>query len=102
MIMGTIMDKDIMMQHRDITLVMVIFTKEMPMPTILDMGTMVFMGNFIFFKNTSQISLLVTIIHVPIIIGDFMDTGSSKQDMCTVDIPTIGTITETICTIKGL
>lgn len=97
MIMGTTMDMDNMMRHQNITLAMIIITKEMLMPTILDMDmdTMVFMGKKIIYKIcTGQISSLVTIIHVPIIIADFMDTGSSKQDMCMEDIPTIDTTTD--------
>lgn len=51
MIMGTTMDMDNMMRHQNITLAMIIITKEMLMPTILDMDTMVFMGRKIIYKK---------------------------------------------------
>ena len=76
-------------------MVITIFTKEMRMPTILDMDTMVFMGKKIFTYVCIGVNLsLVTIIIVPIIINDFMDTGSFKLDMYMVAIPTIDTTTD--------
>ena len=46
MIMATSMDMNNIIQ--DINMVITIFIREMPMPTILDMDTMVFMGKNIF------------------------------------------------------
>ena len=57
MIMATSMDMDNIIQLQDINMVITIFTKEMQMPTILDMDTMVFMGKKIFTNVLEWINL---------------------------------------------
>ena len=86
------MDMDNIIQ--DINMVITIFTREMRMPTILDMDTMVFTGKKNIYKCIGVNTSLVTIITVPTTTVDFMDIGSFKLDMYMVDIPTIDTTTD--------